>query len=223
MYRSGEPEHSHRKFYAWLGGIVIVILAGLFALGHFLKSDNHIGNTPAVVVTKISYDTTKLTTFDEKLFSIKLPIDWKPIVHNDVPAPTLGWQGSVGDNKNRWLEIYIDTNVGTFAVNRALHIQAHQNTINVLGSVSDNCTTFTGMSNTQGHGGVLAKWQGIDFLCDTGNYERDVVGTTSPDGLNNATLTGTSGPHHFFFVYTDNSASPDYSLFTNAIKSFRLK
>jgi hypothetical protein len=69
-----------------------------------------------------------------------------------------------------------------------------------------------------------AKWSGINFLCDLGNYLRDVVGTSSPEGINSVTLTGnTTGKHTLFFMYTDNTPSPDYSTFINALKSFQLK
>ena len=69
-----------------------------------------------------------------------------------------------------------------------------------------------------------AKWESIDFICDSGNYQRDVVGSVSGDGLNNINLTGpTKGPHRYFFTYTDNNSQPDYAIFSEALKSFKAK
>jgi hypothetical protein len=56
------------------------------------------------------------------------------------------------------------------------------------------------------------------------NYERDVVGTSSPQEINTVTVTGPStGTHKYFFVYTDNSAEPDYTIFTDALQSFKAR
>lgn len=223
MYRLGEVEHRHRKIYAFLAGFVALLVVAGFIAAHFLQSNTEIGNTPSTVVTHVSYDTTKLKTFDTPLFTISLPEDWKPVSRNsDIPPPSYTWQGTVKDNANRWLSVYVDSNVANLAVNRELSVQASGTTLNALGDVSDNCTTFTGAAS-QSHGSTPAKWQGIDFLCDSGNYERDVVGVASPDGLNNVTLTGTKGAHRFFFTYTDNAVRADYSIFINALKSLQLK
>lgn len=224
MYRLGEREHSHRRFYIWLVGFVI-FLGILFGLGsHFLKANPQIGQPPAVVTKKISYDPPPLTTFNEQLFSIGMPAGWKPVVRTtDIPAPTYSWQGVTGDDNSRWINVYVDMSLPTFAVNRELHIQGNSHAINVVSDTSDNCTSFTGVNTAQNHGSSPAKWEGIDFLCDVGNYERDVVGTVSTDGLNLVKLTGSTGVHHFFFTFTDNSVRPDYSIFTNVLRTFQLK
>jgi len=223
MYRLGEVEHSHRKFYSILGGFIVLVALTIFLALHFLSPDTRIDAPPAVVTTHVSYDTTKLQTFNEPLFSIRLPDDWKPVVHStDIPQPIYTWQGTQKDNANRWLSVYIDEDVSTLAVNRELSVQSNDKSINVLSDVSDNCTTFTGTA-VQSHGSTPAKWQGVDFLCDSGNYERDVVGVASTDGLNTLRMVGSSGTHKFFFTYTDNSVGPDYSIFINALKSLDLK
>jgi len=73
--------------------------------------------------------------------------------------------------------------------------------------------------------GASAKWQGIDFLCDQNNLERDVVGTSSLDGINTVSLNSPSGggAHKFFFTYTNQSINGDYSVFTDAVTSFKMK
>jgi hypothetical protein len=95
--------------------------------------------------------------------------------------------------------------------------------------MSDVCLTFTGApassaQTAQSLPNQLAKWQGINFMCDLSNYNNNSVGTSSLQGINTVTLTGsTTGRHSFFFLYVDHNIQPDYSIFTNALKSFRVK
>lgn len=223
MYRLGERNHSHRRFYAWLL-VFILLMVGLFFAGkQFLTADTKIGKTPAAVIRKITYDPPKLVTINEKLFSIGIPPGWKAVTFNDVPQPTYSWQGTTGDDKSRWISLYLDTSLPDFAVNRELHVERNGNAINVVSATSDNCTSFTGVKTDRRTGTAPAKWDGIDFLCDVGNYSRNVVGIASSDGFNSVLLIGATGQHTLFFTYTDSSAKPDYNIFTNSLRSFRLK
>jgi len=52
------------------------------------------------------------------------------------------------------------------------------------------------------------------------NYVRDVVGTSSAEGVNTLGVSGPGGTHKYFFVYTDHSGEPDYNTFTQALQSF---
>jgi hypothetical protein len=174
------------------------------------------------VVSTVSYDAPKLQQIMEPNFTISIPAGWKQTPNNNaIPAPTYNWQGVSGEDRNRWLSVYVDMKLPNLAVNRALHIQTNGAAINVISGTSDNCTSFTGPNNSSGV--QQAKWENITFLCDTGNYERDVVGIVSPDGLNNINVTGTKGLHAYFFTYTDNTSQPDYTIFANALASFRAK
>jgi len=223
MYRLGEVKHSHRKIYISLAVFIVLVIVGSILAVHFLKTQTDLGATPPVVTTSVSYQTPQVKPFSEPQFTLSLPADWKSIPpSNEAPQPSYSWRGTSKENSARQLNVFLDKSVSTLAVNRELSIQGNGSTITVLSDVSDNCTTFTGPA-TPTHGSTPAKWQGIDFLCDSGNYERDVVGIASPDGLNTVSLSGATGTHHFFFTYIDNSASPDYSIFTAALKSLRVK
>jgi hypothetical protein len=113
----------------------------------------------------------------------------------------------------------IPTNIG---VNRVLPVQGEGSRV-IPTTVSDTCADFTG-DKVPGNQNTPAKWGGIDFLCDLANYERDVVGTSSSDGVNTVKVTGaTTGTHQIFFTYTDNGATPDFTIFVNAVTSFRMK
>jgi len=226
MYRLGEVKHSHRKLYTWLAAVVIVVGLLIWWGVHSLKADTAISTPPAAITKTINYAATDLKTYNERLFTLKLPADWKLVPNtSEPPQPTYTWRGASSTNSSRSLALFIDSGLlSNFAVNRELYVEANGATVNVLSNVSDNCTTFTGVPGGQSKGNIPAKWQGITFLCDAGNYERDAVGVASPDGLNNVTLTGpVGGAHHIFFTYTDNSSSPDYTIFTNALKTFALK
>jgi hypothetical protein len=37
------------------------------------------------------------------------------------------------------------------------------------------------------------------------------------------TLTGTSGPHKYFFIYRDNNYSPDFGVAASILGTFRAK
>jgi hypothetical protein len=224
MYRLGEREHNHHKLYISLALFAVLVITIFFVARHFLSPDTEIGKTPAATITNVSFEQTKIQTVDVPYFTMSIPATWKlSSMDAEVPKPNYIWQGTAGEDKNRWLSVYIDANLANFAVNRALHVQASGPSINVIGSTSDNCTSFTGVTSSQ-TGKSPAKWESIDFLCDSGNYERDVVGIVSADGLNNVNLAGpTKGIHKYFFTFTDNSNQPDYNIFTEALKSFKAK
>jgi hypothetical protein len=224
MYRLGEREHHHRKLYITLGIFAVIIVAGIIFAKQFLSSDTKIDNSAPAAVTAVTYEQTKLQQVDVPHFTMSIPATWKvSTINAEEPKPTYIWQGTTGEDKNRWISVFVDKPLTAFAVNRALHIQSNGATITVIGSTSDNCTSFTGPANTQ-TGKTPAKWETIDFLCDSGNYQRDVVGIVSPDGLNNVDITGTAkGTHRYFFTFTDNTNQPDYSIFTSALRSLKAK
>jgi hypothetical protein len=224
MYRLGEREQHHRKLYMLLGVFAVILVVGIFFAKQLFTSDAKINNPSAAVVTNVSYDQKQVQQVDTPYFSMKIPAAWKAGQPKDgVPQATYLWQGTTGEDKNRWISVYVDAALASFAVNRALHVQSNDSSISVIGNTSDNCTSYTGPANTA-TGKTPAKWETIDFLCDSGNYARDVVGTVSADGLNNINLSGkTKGVHKYFFTFTDNSNQPDYSIFREALKSFEAK
>jgi hypothetical protein len=221
MYRLGERNESHRGFYIWLVAFLVALVGASFVALHFVGTNTHISKAPAPVTHKITYDTTDVT-YVEPLFSIAVPSDFKAAHVDEGPQATYTWEGTKGDNTDRWISVYVDNIPTSLAVNRVIHVQSNGKLISVISDVSDNCTTF-GAAVSQGSGVIQAKWEGLSFLCDTGNYTRDLVGTVSPDGINNLIMTGTQGKHSFFITYTDNSFSTDYSIFTKALKSFTMK
>ena len=224
MYRLGQPTRRHY----WLYALAVVLIAGLlgggFVLGRQLLQANTRLTQSKPYIGYVPASSTPLQHISKNLFTLDLPNTWKPAPPPPVAYTVYSWQGTRDDSTRR-LDIYVDTIPNTMAVNRLLPVQADGAQVAVIGQVSDNCVNFTDHSPASATSGIAAaKWDGVSFWCDVGNYERDVVGTGSAEGANAVTLTGpATGNHRFFFVYTDNSANPDYTIFQSAIQSFRLR
>jgi hypothetical protein len=203
--------------------IFVCLGTGLYWLFKYgLKPDTKIKQSQGVV-TNITFDSGKTKHIEQQNFSIDLPADWEVVGHDERPLSIFRYRGTGKKSSGRQLEIYEDTIPVNFAINRVLSIEASNNRLTLRGSVSDNCAEFT-KDTAKGQVGTKAKWQGIDFLCDLANYQRNVVGTSSPDGINSVMLHGpTTGTHHYFFSYTENSFNDDYSPFYSILQSFSLK
>lgn len=168
---------------------------------------------------------TPTKTFDEDVFSITLPADWKYLGRDpSIVYHPYRWQSTAQNETGRMLAVYVDNIPVDMAVNRLLPLEVQGDHL-MPGPVSDNCTTFTGDGASDGPSkNVTAKWAGVNFICDMENYERNVVGTGSMQAINSVEFTGQqTGTHPLFFTYTDDTAQPDYTIFSDALSSFKLK
>lgn len=206
--------------------LVFLLLLGIayYVLHHTLAPDTKVKQS-AAINTVINYN--KMTKkYDEPDFTIELPQSWSPIDRPAGPYKTFTWQSSDRVTDGQQIEVYQDVIPENFAVNRVLIVAGNNDRLSLDGAVSDNCLTFTkDGSNTAYQVGAPAKWQGISFLCDQDNRQRDVVGTSSTDGINTVILTSQNNgtKHKFFFTYTDYAINPDYSVFYNTLNSLRMK
>jgi hypothetical protein len=223
--------HRRNKRTRTITALVVVVLiigaAAVFGKGYF-TADTSISPTPAAVVSTIHDTRTTTKHIDDQLFSFDVPRDWEATQVSGLTAGSKSWQNTKDNKGVRVITLYMDNIPANFAVNRVVALRAESGRLFVDGSVSDNCTNFTGTSVASGpnagNGKAPAKWQGVNFICDTGNYLRNVVGTGSIDGLNTVKLTGQNvGAHNVFITYTDNSASPNFGIFTDMLQSFKLK
>lgn len=223
MYRLGHrSKQIWRKIFFGLAAIVLLLAVGGFlAAKSLLKSDTQL-NQDQPLVTVAGKTNDQKQQIREKLFTFALLNTWKAV---DVPKTQYNlysWRGTTQDDTARLIDVYVDVLPLAMPVNRLLPLQGNEDRLNILNTVSDNCASFTGTATQASRPGtVLAKWSGVNFSCDLANYMRNVVGTGSADGLNRVDLTGSSGSHQYFFVFTDNSSSPDYSIFTDTLQSFR--
>jgi hypothetical protein len=228
MYRLNEQpsKYKHRKRVVWFWVVLILIIfigVGGFYTHKVLASNHTVIAQSTAVTTHVSYSSAT-KTFTEPDFSIQLPLSWTP--EKAVPSEytSYTWQNIDSSNDGQQLVVYEDTIPVNVAVNRVLVVQAADTQVELDGTVSANCATFTNTPAMPNSTAAAAEWNGVNFWCDKVNTERDVVGTSSTAGINTLVLKNseTDVTHKFFFMYTDDSISPDYSVLYNALESFRL-
>ena len=226
MYRYGE-NHIRRRHYQMIAAAVaiLLIIGGTLLTARAFRTKTNIGPTPPAIVKQVTPPSVQTKEIDEPLFSLDLPKDWKLESHNTAGNNNIyTWANTTGNAGVRRLALYVDTPQTTLGINHAIAVQSNNDQITPASDVSDNCAGFTNRPTSGQTDTAMAKWDGLDFICDLGNYTRDVVGTVSSDGINKTVVTGsTTGDHSLFFTYTDNDNQPNYAIFVSALQSFRLK
>jgi hypothetical protein len=227
MYRVGSHQKGRRrKVMVWLAVLVVLLGAagyGVVYARNRLKPVTNITQAHAVT-TKVT-SGTKTKHYDEGDFVVDLPGDWQPQPRPAGPYKSFNWQSADRGAGGQIITIYEDAYPVNFAVNRTLIVHGEGDSIMQDGTISDNCAGYTNGKPAQANTGVPAKWQGVAFLCDTMNQERDVLGTSSTDGPNVVILKspGTGVAHKLLFTYTDYAINPDYSVFYNMLSSFHMQ
>jgi hypothetical protein len=227
MYRVGErTEQSRRHRQRIVIAIVCVaslILASVYVVSNVqIKPVQTIRNAPAVIKDYKPGDVGRIEV-SKPLLTMKLPYGWtEKQVDGGVDPPLYRFQA--GPTAPQQLDVYIDNVPPVYAFNKVVAVSSLGQGIN-YGTVSDNCSTFTDTAKTNPATGYApAKWQGVDFMCDMGNYTRQVVGTASTEGMNVLTVHGANGKkYRAFFVYTDNNINPDYTTLYAILSSLRFK
>jgi hypothetical protein len=229
MYQAGhKPKTKRRRAAPWLLLLVLLLVLAVPVFMYIrskLRPDTTIKQS-AAKTTKVDYSSNAVKHYDEPDFTIEMPSAWQALPQPPGPYKRYDWQNSRNATNGEVITVYQDTIPVNFAVNRVLIVDGQEGQLSLKGGASDNCSTFTKNVATQANQvGAPAKWQGVDFLCDQLNQERDTIGTSSTDGVNTVILKNpsTGVPHKFFFTYTTHSISPDYSVFYAALNSLKLK
>ena len=217
----------HRRHRVW---IWCCIAAAACALGvliiprvpHAFQADTSLTQSNPVI-HHVSSTTAPTQHITQQPFTLELPSGWRRVAPPNVPYTAYSWQGA-GADAARHLDVYVDRIPSDLAVNRLLAVQPAGDHMNILDTVSDNCTNFTDKATESlATGTAPAKWADVNFICDMGNYERNVVAIGSAGAVNDVALAGpATGRHHVLLVYWDNSADPDYTLFTAIVQSFEV-
>jgi hypothetical protein len=230
MYKYKLGKRHHKRHFGILFSIVLCLLgASAYLLVYFHPKSTATIQNAAAIVKHYDGTTGQKAHFDEGTFMVDLPRTWKLVTRNANNFNSWTFQGTNGDDRNRIIMIYEDSLPSKFAVNRVLIVQSQGNRVVHDNDVSDNCINYTSAAAQASPEAVSTKivtdkWQNVNFLCDIGNYLRNVTGTSSEQGINTVTLTGkTSGVHKFFFTFTDATISPDYTSFYSMLDSFSLK
>lgn len=225
MYTLGHKPHTHHNLYAFAAlGIAGFIMLGAWLANKYLQPDTILSDSHGVVRhVDVVKPPTKLAS--NSIFTIMIPRSWSVTDSQYIPAAQYAWHGTRAEDSARRIDVYVDSIPKDMAVNKLLPLHGSGDQVIITGNVSDNCVNFTDASKADKlTAKVLAKWSGVSFYCDTGNYARNVIGTGAPGSINRVAATGKiAGQHAFFFVYTDHSAEPDYSIFTDMLNSFRVK
>jgi hypothetical protein len=233
MYRLGKRK-KRSKTPIIFGSILLFLLvlgtAGYSFVKNASRNSTHIKNG-AATVRYVSASSSQKSHFDEDNFSINLPAAWKLVNHQVPPASRYNvytFQGTTAVESSRLVAVYVDLIPADLAVNHEISVQAQGSGMS-HGTVSDNCANFASDSARNAPQAAASqvsasRWEGVDFLCDIGNYNRNVTGTGAVGATNKVTLTGPgSATHSFFITYTDANINPDYTVLYNLLDSFQTK
>lgn len=226
MYTSNKRQRKHRVFLKFILFVLpFIVLLGLLVWYVFFRptsSSSNFSKTGA----EIAVVKPEVKDYNTDLFKVTLPSSWEMLGKKNPYSDQVYYEfhSTQKDYDNRWLKVYVDIFPKDFAINRLLPVTMVSEHI-VPGVLSDECNTFTGAPlpgalNKPTTQTWAAKWQGVDFICDMANPQ-NVVGTASSEegyGISLASKSGTK--HKYFFVYIDHNVRPDYSVLTDAIKSF---
>jgi hypothetical protein len=180
-------------------------------------------NSP--IVTSRGGNADPKFTVDEPLFSFELPQDWELQAEQAKPYRYWIWKSTKEHADDKTLAVYVDGVPPQMAYSMLQPLTASGTGL-ALGSISDNCLNFTpdAAEAQRKNETRVVRWQGITFTCDIPSYTKPAIGTGSKDGMNKVTLTGpTSGKHDYFFLYIDLNIRPDNTIFTDALRSFKVK
>lgn len=174
-------------------------------------------------------ESSHTVTLDHQYFTMEFPSDWKEISKTTSQNEnSVTWQATKHREDNRYIKIYIDIIPKNYPLNRMVPLTSRGNGFSV-GELSANCSTFTkGGLQAAGQAQFLqpeqAKWQGVDFICDLPQVTDNEAGTSSAEGINTVSATGSAkGKHNYFFVYVDHNIQRNDSIFYNALRSFKAK
>lgn len=203
----------------FIGGVVYGVIYAM----NMLKPNTVIKQAKPIE-TKVTFEETK-TKYSLTNFTVDIPNGWKQMPRPAGMYNMYTWQTSDKGTDGQIITVYEDTIPTNFAVNKVQVVRGEGNRIASDGGQSDNCSKYTKGRSLPNQAGAPAKWQDVEFLCDQYNKQRDVIGTSSKDGVNTVVLTGpTAGTHKYFITYSNyNVANPNYTPFNDAITSFRVK
>jgi hypothetical protein len=231
-YRYGHKSGKRRPRKALLILASSVLLVGLVVGAIALDLRSHV--SPEIqgesrVISQVLSDNSQVKTIDEPFFRLELPADWKETGRNQNNLyDSISWQAGIKGQDNRFLTVYVDRIPLDYPLNRLLPVRSQGNEIS-FSDLSDKCETFTAGGTTNANQAAslpptLSKWREVDFMCNLPRFTDNEVGTGTPGSKNAVTVTGpVQGTHKYFFVYTDRSFQPDYSILFDALRSFRAK
>lgn len=232
-YQYGHRSAKHRHVVA---AVILVCIVIFVPLAYFVykdvqnNGDAQVEGTAQVVGQVVGDSDREKLKVDEQTYTMTLPGDWKNVARIDsTNEHSVSWQSTKKKEDARWLKVYVDSIPSAKAVNRLMPVTVHGTALSA-GDVSDNCISFTGSGtidarNSSQQQPTAAKWQGVAFICNLPNFVDNEVGVgTIGSPTNQVTVVGTSqGSHTYFFLYTDRTIQPNYTILSDALDSFHAK
>jgi hypothetical protein len=168
-------------------------------------------------------------TFDEELYSISLPTDWELYRRNENNLfKTNEYRATKSLEDGRTLTVYMDSMPDNFALKLLLPVDVTGDRL-AHRPVSSRCEEFTKGAEDRIRDGravdvVQAKWDNVEFTCETSAY-RFVVGIGEPKtGKLGAMIRSSDGTEHMIFiVYQDATGRPSEQILIDALNSFKMK
>ena len=226
MYTAYKRQRKYKVFLRFLLFLIPVILS-IFAFAWFilLRNSDVVTSSFNKEGAQVAVVKPTMKDYSNEYFKITLPATWNALGKQNPYSNQVYYefQDSVKETSNRWVRVYVDVIPKDFALNRVLPITVVENKI-VPGVISDDCTTFTGSPQAVTGKPVAetwtAKWQDVNFVCAM-KAKLNYVGTASAEeGIITTFTSSNNTKHKYFFLYIDHNVRPDYSIFTDALKSF---
>lgn len=222
MYKINNKESKKHTFLVSLIIIVVIFSVIAFIIWYFLFRNSGESITSFERVdnnVKINSPATQDFTTNE--FTITLPEQWE-LLGKDKPYYNEEYylfQSKVVNKEGRFLKVYINLIPENLAVNRMLPIVAQNNRI-VAGDMSGDCKNFKDAPEVSSGQKWLTEWKDVPFYCALAGVTNQVGTGTSQIGYPTTVNGDKSGSNKYFFMYTDQTAKPDYSILKNAVNSF---
>lgn len=222
MYTINNKESKKHTFLLSLIIIVIIFFVIAFIVWFVLFRNSGVSVTSFERVdngAKINSPATQDFTTSE--FTITLPEGWE-LIGKDKPYYNEEYylfKSKVANKEGRYLKVYMNLIPENIAVNRILPIVAQNNRISV-GDMSGDCKNFKDASGVSSDQKWLTQWQDVPFYCALAGPTNQVGTGTKQIGYPTVVNGDKSGTNNYFFVYTDQTAKPDYRILKNAVASF---
>ncbi|MDQ3123883.1 MAG: hypothetical protein M3Q14_04335 [bacterium] len=226
LYQHGKRTRQTRNTKVFLG-VFAIVGAALVTAALIVSKD--IGNSTAPktnvpIVTEVGENEEDKLQINEKLFSFKLPSDWKLLEKRNDQNHFYVWTATKKGASDRKLTIYVDTMPGEPKIVRLQPITPENKKL-FLGNISGDCVGFAGNTSVNRQPKDTtpfnAKWENVSFLCDP-IVNNQTVGTGTVSGGIATPLTGSQGKHTYFFFYQDHNIRPDDKILIDALKSFQV-
>ncbi len=218
IYKKGSRR---RKFHIGVYSVVGLVLVMVFYLFYDLRVDD--GTRLESPPTVRSTDSEAIfTEFDEEKFYIKLPLEWNAKA-TDITEAYRHYSFESSDERfsARTLDIYIGGFPHRFDANRVHKVRVDGNRL-IPSAISPQCFDEVLAADENAIRETTQwNWNSVTFPCNPSSVLSVVV--AGDDDIILAMIGDSSITREFTIVYTDHSNKIDNAIFTEALRTFRVK